>query len=295
VTVVGAKLIEDLRRLGVGEGDTLLVRAAVRSVGIGKNAATVLLDSVLDALGPDGTLLSLSYTKSDWAPFGNPSSTTLFTRDAPTYAGAFPQCMLDHPNSIRSLHPTNSIVAIGKHAKKITAGHDHNAAAYSPMRHLIELNGKMALIGCVASNPGFTTAHLAEQDLSMGRLYIWPTANKCFYIDETGERRVFRRPDPGFCSLSFWKFYGLYAKHEILNGGRVGEAYSLLVPAKQAYDIELAVLAKNKKFNICDNPHCTICNMRRWDRLHRLGIRLSIGGGRHVLRWIRPGVRGRKR
>lgn len=283
------RLHEDLSAIGLENGDRVLVRASVRAIGVADQPAQKLLQALLDAVGEDGTLLSLSYTPFVRTPFGRPPNEMVFHERAPTYAGALPQLMLDDPRSLRSRHPTCSVVAIGKDAAKFVDGHDHSAAAYLPIQRLVDCNGKMLLIGCVSSSPGFTTAHLAEQSLGMGWRYIWPSANKCYFLTDDNKKAIFRRPDPGFCSQSFTKFYSLYVSEQVLRAGFVGGAYSIQVPAQKAFQIESAALKKNPKFNVCDDANCRLCNTQRWDRLHRVAIFF----GQRLVRRLARAVRRR--
>jgi len=269
------QLQKDLSALGLERGDVVLVRASVRALGLSRDPATQLLEAVLNIVGDKGTVLGLSYTPSIRAPFKRPPDDMIFHSRAATYAGAFPQCMIDDPRSIRSLHPTSSVVAIGQAAARLLEGHDHTASAYLPIQRLIQERGKMILIGCVTSSPGFTTAHVAEQAIAMGWRYIWPKAHKCYYLTKDGSKAIFKRPDPGFCSQSFKKFYGMYVAHRILRAGYVGEAYSILTFAHLAYEIERSTLLRDPSFNICDDPMCALCNVYRWDRLHRAAIFLG--------------------
>jgi hypothetical protein len=41
--------------------------------------------------------------------------------------------------------------------------------------------------------------------------------------------------------------------------GRVGDAYSLAIKAADAYRIERALLSRNPRFALCDNPGCVFC------------------------------------
>jgi len=94
--------------------------------------------------------------------------------------------------------------------------------------------------------------------------------NCCYYEDEKGEIKLFRRKDPGLCSNSFYKFYSHYVNASILRSGFIGRAYSIMVPAQEAYNIEKNILQKDPKFNLCGDPNCLICNARRWDRIHMM-------------------------
>lgn len=255
----------DLRKLGVAEGDVVLVRAGLKAVGAPDQSH--LLDALLDTVGAHGTVASLAFTKGGFA--WQASAIPPYTLDSVSYAGALPNMMIARPHAHRSLHPQCSIVAIGKHAREITDGHGPHSRAYEPVRKLIALKAKMMLAGCVASSPGFTTAHLAEADLGLHRRRIAPWLAISRYVDEQGRIRTFYRTDPGLCSRSFWKFYAAYVKSGHLSTGMVGKAYAICAPAAECYAIEREILAKNKAFSACDSADCVACNLMRWDRLHR--------------------------
>lgn len=259
------KIKDSLSHLGIGKGDVVLIRGALKSLGRAYLKDINFLDAILEVIGKEGTLVSLAFTKS--STILPPKKSDHFNVNKPTYAGAIPQLMLDHPESYRSQHPMCSFVAIGKHAEYITAGHDHTSPAYAPMEKIMELGGKGVLVGCVKSSPGFTTAHLAEYKLGMHKLVILPKLTTTYFRDKTGEIKLFRRPDLGLCSQSYYKFYAYYVREGVLQSARVGEAYSIMVPLQEAYKIEYDLLKKDRKFNICNNPICVACYARRWDRL----------------------------
>lgn len=264
-------LVTDFKSLGVTNGDIIFIRAdlgAVLSAGWTPNFANIFIEALSSVVGDEGTIISLSSTKcSLW-----PNKNTPFRVDTPTFAGALPQKMLNLPGAKRSRHPTCSFVAIGKSAEFLTADHGPDSPAFEPLRKIIELGGKMVLVGCVYSNPGFTTAHLAEFDLGMVTKLIFPSLFSCYYVNDDGEVKLFRRTDPGLCSASYSKFYSYYVTAGILRSGLVGKAYSIMVPSKEAYSIEKEILSKDSKFNICGNSACFVCNAWRWDRIYRLPI-----------------------
>jgi aminoglycoside N3'-acetyltransferase len=261
-------LIRNFMSLGIEGGDTVLIRAAIRPVGCINNGAKKVLNALLSTVGDEGTVVSLSFTGCSF--INKPRHEDAFTRMTPTYAGALAQTMLEHPKSSRSKHPMCSYVAIGKNAEFITIDHGPESPAYEPIRKIMELRGKMILVGCVSSSPGFTTTHLAEYDLGLMNRIMFPWLNSVYYLDDQGQYQLFQRRDEGFCSKSFFKFYTYYVRAGILRAGVVGNAYSISVPAQEAYCIEKQILSKNPKFNICDNPYCFVCNAHRWDRVYML-------------------------
>lgn len=258
-------LVADLQTLGINSGDTILIRGALSAIG--KVNRNYFLQTLLNLLGPEGTIVSLAFTDSTF--LWKAKSLEPYTLKTRSYAGAIPNTMLAHPESHRSLHPQCSYVAIGRHAAEIVADHGPHSPAYEPVRKLVELNAKMVLIGCVSSSPGFTTAHLAEFDLGHHRRAVFPGLVAASpYLDQNDKVQIFKRSDMGMCSNSFWKFYGHYVRNGILNAGFIGSAYSILAPAKECYELEKKILERNAKFNVCEDATCVSCNALRWDRIH---------------------------
>lgn len=257
-------LKNDLETLGVKKGDTLLIRADLGSIGkLVTKKREDYINFMLEAVGEEGTIVGLSFTDGF---FVIKNKNKIFDGTNKAYTGAFANTMLSHPKAFRSKHPTNSYVAIGKNAKYILENHDENCGAYEPIRKIVELEGKMILIGCVESSPGFTTTHLAEVDLGLHKRIIFPTLNGAYY-KKGNEIKLFKRKDLGSCSSTFYKFYGHYVKNELLQQGYIGNAYSILIDAKKAFDLDLKILESNPKITICDNPNCMMCRARRWDNL----------------------------
>lgn len=258
------KLKSDLEKLGIGKGDTLLVRADLGDIGkLETKKREDYINFMLEAVGEEGTIVGLSFTGSFFIK-KNPN--IVFDGTNKSYTGAFANTMLKHPKAIRSTHPTNSYVAIGKNAQYILEDHDETSGAYEPIRKIVELGGKMILIGCVESSPGFTTTHLAEVDLGLHKRIIFPTLNGSYYKKDN-EIKLFKRKDIGSCSSTFYKFYGHYVRNELLIQGYVGNAYSILIDAKKAFELDFKILKDNPKITLCENPNCMLCRARRWDNL----------------------------
>jgi aminoglycoside N3'-acetyltransferase len=60
-------LAQDLRRLGVRTGDTVMVHASLRAIGPVEGGPGGVLDALEEAVGPQGTLLMILSAKNDWA------------------------------------------------------------------------------------------------------------------------------------------------------------------------------------------------------------------------------------
>lgn len=262
------ELIKSFREIGINRDDVILIRASLGAVGRITGGAETFVDALYEVVGKEGTIVALAFTSGSF--FKKPKKEDAFHQLKESYAGALPNEMIKRADSHRSRHPMCSYVAIGKFAKEITEGHDHRSAAYEPIRKIIQYQGKNILVGCVESSPGFTTTHLAEQDLGFLKKPIFSRFVKACYINDYGDYKIFKRKDLGLCSNSYYKFYAHYVKKGILNSGFIGGAYSIMAPAKECYDIERYILSINDKFNICDSSDCFMCNVNRRDRLHHI-------------------------
>ncbi len=255
---------DDLEKLGLRAGDTVLVRSATRGMKAESGRpAQALFDSLLETLGPSGNLVTLSFT-SDYYPWQKRAAKeNAFKPNTKCVTGALAQIALDHPGSVRSKHPTNSYVAIGPDAEEIVRGHDESSTAFFPIDKLIGLGAKMILVGCTSSSPGFSTVHRAQEKLGLAEKTLLSGKRICAVATPEGIR-WFARKDISGCSAGFGKFYDLYAAHGVLKTSEVGGVKSMLVDAASAYRIEMSVLEKDPTFAFCDDPMCLSCGSRTY-------------------------------
>jgi aminoglycoside 3-N-acetyltransferase len=282
---IQAQLVEDLDRLGLKAGDTVLVRCAAQSIAPGQRGLPkTLRDALLARLGPVGTLIALTFT--DIQPSWTRERRAVFKASSGTVSGGFAREMLNHPQRIRSSHPMNSIAAIGPNAELLTRGHDRSAAPFSWISRLIESKGKQLLIGCVDRSPGFSTVHYNQEVLNLAGRSLMSGFTGCYI--ELGDNQLEWAPRkivPG-CSMGFWKLYAHYVRAGVLRTGYIGAAYSVLVDADAAYAVEREVLANDPHTALCDRPDCLSCttwtyNKRAWPSL---AARIVARAGQAVTR-----------
>jgi aminoglycoside 3-N-acetyltransferase len=248
-------IARDLRNLGLATGDIALVRVALKAVGpLEGRAAEVLIDALLDVVGESGTILGLSHTEAT----RRSDTTTIFRRDAPSVTGGFVAAMLGHEGAHRSLHPTNSMVAIGRDAESLLEGHDETSTCFAPMRRLIHADAKMLLLGCIESSPGFSTVHLVYEDMGLATKSLMSGLDGSYY-EKDGELRWFSKRDVPGCSMGFGHFYPLYRQQQVLSSAKVGDAESMLIGCRDAYEIEFAAVKQDRTISLCDNPDCLSC------------------------------------
>ncbi len=248
-------IANDLRNLGLAGGDIVLVRAALKATGaVDGIPAQTLIGALLDVIGGSGTILGLSHTATS-----KPSEKeAVFRRDTPCVSGGFAAALLDWKGSYRSRHPTNSIVAIGHDAESLLRDHDETSTCFGPMRKLVDAGAKMVLVGCVESSPGFSTVHLVYEDLNLADKSTLSGLYGSYY-EKDGQIRWFSKKDVPGCSMGFGKLYPVYRQRGVLVSGKVGDAESLLIKARDAYAIEYDVISRDPTAALCDRPSCFSC------------------------------------
>lgn len=169
-----ATLYQDLARIGIAPGDTVMVHAAVSAVGPILGGPDMLISALRDAVGPEGTLMAYADWDAGYEALLGPDgtlppawrehvspfdpSTSRATRDN----GILPEFLRTTPGALRSASPGPSMVALGAKAQWLTADHpiDYGYGEGSPLARLVEANGKVLMLGAPLDT--MTLLHHAE-------------------------------------------------------------------------------------------------------------------------------------
>jgi aminoglycoside 3-N-acetyltransferase len=182
-------LVNGWRDLGVRPGGVLLVHASLRSLGPLDGGAETVVQSLLESLGPQGTLLmpALSYTTvGPQYPIFNVSTT-------PSCVGALSEYFRTRPGTIRSVHPTHSVSGAGRLAEDLLDEHIRSTTPcgpYSPFARLPEVDGQILFIGC-GLNPN-TSMHAVEERVEPVYLYGDNVEYQVILVDGSQQRMVVR-------------------------------------------------------------------------------------------------------
>ncbi len=265
------QLVDQLVAIGLEEGDTVLVRAALGRVGKVDGGAATILAALREVVGSKGTLVTLGFTPLTvrWKLKGSP----IFNVKSKSNTGSLAKYFLLDEECKRSKHPVNSFLAIGPKAGKILAGHDASSLSYAPMNKLRADDAKMLVFGCVANSPGFTTVHSVQENLGLTKK-SWFNGIAGSLYEENGEVYKYIKKDFGGCSAGFSKFYSKYIESEALKVGEIGSAYAIQIRVKTSYDIEYKLISSDRKYFLCDNPSCLACRVSWKNNL--LGIPVYI-------------------
>lgn len=181
--VTRRSLAADLRALGVRQGGVLLVHASLSRLGWVCGGAPAAALALLDALGPEGTLVVPTHTNgnSDPAEWGNPPVPEAWwpviraempafdPRVTPSLLGALTEVVRTWPGAERSDHPHYSFAAVGPLARELTAGHalTSGLGEDSPLARVHDHDGDVLLLA--VDHDANTSLHLAETRVASPR------------------------------------------------------------------------------------------------------------------------------
>jgi aminoglycoside 3-N-acetyltransferase len=255
-------LKKSLETLGIERGDVVLLKADLSEIGLVAGSPKASRDMVFNVLwdvlgGPaEGTLITSSFTEIF---FNWQKSDYVFEASTPSKSGgAITKYFLQHPGVFRSKHPTNSFVAVGKHAPFLTEGHDETSHQYDPVGKVIELNGKALSLGTVAAPPDFMTGHYAQQEAGLTARTILKYLTGVKY-KKGNEVKTFKVSEAGGCSRGHYLVYAHYVTSKKLRTAYFGKAYSISMPAKDAFEISLDLQRRNPRSFLCNDPACFSC------------------------------------
>ena len=159
-----SSLRADFVQLGIKPSDVVMVHASVRSVGEVTGGVNVIVQALLDAIGPEGTLTAYV----DFEPFyedDDEAEVPVFDKRIAHAArdhGVLHEALRNWPAAVRSDHPDAGVAAIGPLADWITKDHpfQYGYGDGSPLEKILEENGRVLMLGAPLDT--ITLLHYAE-------------------------------------------------------------------------------------------------------------------------------------
>jgi aminoglycoside 3-N-acetyltransferase len=242
-------IVRDLRSLGLGAGDRVLVHSSLRAVGPIDGGADAIVDALLDVVGPEGLLVvpTFTYTTRRFDPALEPGRT-----------GALAEAVRLRAGAVRSLHPTHSVAALGAGARELCAGHEDLAATdvNSPLDRLARGGGYVLLLG--VGHIVNTTIHVGEFRARAPYLEVsprpdWPRVHE---IETRGAIRVVEYDRFPGCSRAFGVIERSLRDRSGIRDGRVGRAESQLMLGEVLIEETVALLERDVRALLCSDVLC---------------------------------------
>jgi len=244
-------ILAGLRALGVKPGMVVMAHSALSSFGEVAGGADAVIEALIEAVGPQGTLLMPAM-----------ASVPVFDVSvAKSNVGIVTDTFWRRPGVIRSIHPTHSAAGIGPMAQQLLAGHVSQPTALgpeSPWGRIARLpDGYILLLGCDQDRN--TLLHCAEE--AVDAPYLTPLQRE--YLDENREKRSitlnkFPGPHRDFIGLDH-----VFRERGVMRTGKIGKAACRLMHAAGTLEAAIEALRRDPAAVLCDNPHCDDCVMQR--------------------------------
>ena len=231
-----------LERLGVHRGDLILVHSSLKAFGAVPGGPDTVIDGLLAAVGPDGTLLmpALSYKQQPHEMHD--------TRLTPSNIGVIPERFRLWNGVSRSLHPTHSVCGKGALVDELFCRHFSDntpCGPNSPFSMMIDRGAKIVMLGC-GLRPN-TTMHAVEEHVAPPYLF----GGECVYRVTNGEGVVIQKTYRQHGFTGFTQRYDRVtelAVSPIVARGNVLNAETVILDARILREAGIAALRANPLF-----------------------------------------------
>jgi aminoglycoside N3'-acetyltransferase len=243
-------LIAQLLDLGVEPGGVLVVHTAFSKVGPLPGGPLALIAALVNALGPDGTLVMPSMSDDDEQPFD--------VQHTPCRSmGVVAETFRQQPGVLRSDNP-HAFAARGPHASAITAPHplDVPHGLDSPAGRVSQLDGQVLLLG--VGHDANTTVHVAET--MMGVRY---RIAKHLTVRREGRIERVHYAEIDHCCRGFALLDEWLERDGRQQRGLVGSAPSRLSRSRDVLEAAMRELRQNETVFLCAPGTCDECDLAR--------------------------------
>ena len=238
-------LVADLKKIGIVEGDALLVHSSLSKIGFVHGGPTAVIQALLETIGSTGTLLMPSFPAKGRSKDYLNANPLFDVLNTPSAMGIITEEFRKMKGVKRSLHPTDPVCALGPLAEYLTATHLGRLTPYdqvSPFRKLAEKKGKILMLGTTLNGAG-TSLHTLEDAVD----FVYPVYDDQIFDvqlkDEAGHIHQVQTKvhNPLYSAKrNCDALVPIFEKENVLTKGKVAEANILLLDAEKM----LAVMTK---------------------------------------------------
>lgn len=252
--------LEGLEPLQIEKGDSLFVHCSLSSFGFICGGAQVVIESLLELVGEEGTIIMPTQTwknldpstgvhweePEEWWPTIRENWPAYDKNITPTNTmGAVAEMFRKWDGALRSDHPARSFAAWGKNAKFLTENHDLSNifGINSPLDRFYKLNGKVLLLGVGYDKN--TSLHLADE------LAIYPSKH---YVNESSAiiingKREWVTYNTLFVDGEDFETIGKAFEQNSLNvkKEKIGDGTACIMNQKELVDFAIKWIEENRK------------------------------------------------
>jgi aminoglycoside 3-N-acetyltransferase len=236
------QLENQLKKIGINDGDLVMVHSSLRAVGKikgggEKGGGETLITALTKVLGENGTLVAyVDFEPTESIPYFDINKSP-----ASKDYGVLVELIRSNPLAVRSKNPGGSMSAIGKDANWMCADHDYQYGygSNSPLGKIYQKNGKILLLGSDLDQ--VTILHYAESIANIPNKRVIKYQQEVLIDDkiQSIEIEEYDTSKPILDQMSeryFEEIVKEFIKINNLESSKVGNANSYLLPARELVD-----------------------------------------------------------
>ena len=236
------KLVSEFRRIGLSNGDVLLVHSSFKSFGGVEGGPQTVIDALMNVLGSEGTLIVPRFN-FDFSTYG----TTWDVRSTPSHMGIISEFVRKDPRSKKVFHPIYPFSIIGKYADELIKHRYKGGYSKDSIFHqLLVYDAKIIQIDKVYKST--TLIHHAEEILKVD--YKYYKNFKGYVIDENGKKYedtfnlYVRKINEGYVTdvLPIGK---ILEDDGVMKIDKIADATIWYMKARDVYDCTVKAIQKN--------------------------------------------------
>jgi aminoglycoside 3-N-acetyltransferase len=236
------KLVSEFRRIGLSNGDVLLVHSSFKSFGGVEGGPQTVIDALMNVLGSEGTLIIPRFN-FDFSTYG----TTWDVRSTPSHMGIISEFVRKDPRSKKVFHPIYPFSIIGKYADELIKHRYKGGYSKDSIFHqLLVYDAKIIQIDKVYKST--TLIHHAEEILKVDYKYYKNFTG--YVIDENGKKYedtfnlYVRKINEGYVTdvLPIGK---ILEDDGVMKIDKIADATIWYMKARDVYDCTVKAIQKN--------------------------------------------------
>jgi len=231
--------------LGLAPGDVAMVHSSLSSFGHVAGGPDAVIDGLLEALGPEGTLVLPTFT---WGAFHAAERVEFDVAGTPCETGIIPETFRQRPDVARSVHLCHSVAALGPLTDQMLGDGISPFGAGSPFDALLRHDGWIVFLG--VSCQCCTALHAVEEFVGVpyrayrdfeGSVVIHPDGSR-----QASKSTEYLRQETG--SNDFAKMEALFEEAGVLHRTHIGSARCLAIRIRHIFEVARPRLERNAGF-----------------------------------------------
>jgi aminopeptidase-like protein/aminoglycoside N3'-acetyltransferase len=236
------KLVAEFRELGVTNGDVLFIHSSYKAFGGVDGGPQTVVDALLDAIGPEGTLIMPTFN------YDFLKGVAWDVRSTPSQMGVLTELVRTDPRAKRMHHAIYSMSAIGKLADEVAAHRSNDCFGETTIfKKFRDWDAKILILG-LAYSKSITFLHHCEQAADVD--YRFLKEFKGMAIDAQGNAHdeaytmFVRNVDMGVV-LDFEPI-GALLDSRVVTRRKIGEADVRLMKCRDVFDVAVKAMKEHK-------------------------------------------------